>query len=78
MIDTIISLLMGALAGWIAGNIMNSEGGFFRNMVLGVVGGAVGVVVFRFFGFYAHGTIANIIVSVIGACLCIWFGRKFL
>lgn len=61
-----------------AGNIMNSEGGFFRNMVLGVVGGAVGGFVFRFFGFYAHGMIANIIVSVIGACLCIWFGRKFL
>ena len=57
---------------------MNSEGGFFRNMVLGVVGGVVGGFIFRFFGFYAHGMIANVIVSVIGACFCIWFGRKFL
>ena len=54
------SLIIGALAGWIASNIMNVSGGFVFNAI----------------GFYAHGLFATVVVSVVGACLFIWLGRK--
>ena len=70
------SLIMGALVGWIAGRLMDAGGGFLRNIIIGVVGSAVGSTVFGLFGFYAYGWFANLIVDVAGACLFIWVARK--
>ena len=70
------SLIMGALVGWIAGKLMDAEGSLLQNMLIGIVGSAVGSVVFGILGFYAYGWIANLVVSVVGACLFIWLGRK--
>ena len=67
---------MGALVGWIAGKVMNTEGGLLRNIVVGVIGSFVGSAVFGFLGFYAYGFLANLLVDVAGACLFIWIGRK--
>ena len=44
------SLIMGALVGWIAGRLMDAGGGFLRNIIIGVVGSAVGSTVFGLFG----------------------------
>lgn len=38
----IYSLILGALIGWIASKLMGSRGGLIRNLILGVVGSAVG------------------------------------
>ena len=38
----ICSLILGALIGWIASKLMGSRGGLIRNLILGVVGSAVG------------------------------------
>lgn len=70
------TLISGALVGWIAGKLMDMEGSLPRNIVVGVVGSMVGSFVFGLIGFYAYGAIANLIVSVAGACLFIWIGRK--
>ena len=70
------TLITGALVGWIAGKLMDMEGSLLRNIVVGVVGSMVGSFVFGLIGFRAYGTIANLIVSVVGACLFIWIGRK--
>lgn len=70
------TLVMGALVGWIAGRLMDMEGSLLRNVVVGVVGSVVGSLVFGLLGFYAYGAIANLVVSVVGACLFIWIGRK--
>ena len=32
------SLIMGALVGWIAGKIMDAEGGLLRNIIVGIIG----------------------------------------
>ena len=32
-------LIVGAIAGWLAGKFMNNEGSLLRNIILGVVGG---------------------------------------
>ena len=70
------TLITGALVGWIAGKLMDMEGSLLRNIVVGVVGSMVGTLVFGVLGFYAYGIFANLIVSVAGACLFIWAGRK--
>ncbi len=70
------SLIMGALVGWIAGKVMNAEGGLLRNIVVGVIGSFVGSAAFGLLGFYAYGLFANLVVDTVGACLFIWLGRK--
>jgi len=70
------SLIMGALVGTIAGKLMDAEGGLLRSIVIGIIGSAVGGAVAGLLGFYAYSWIASLIVSVAGACLFIWLGRK--
>lgn len=70
------SLITGAIVGWIASKIMNSESGLLRNIVVGIFGSFVGTFLFGFLGFYAFGWLANLFVSVVGACIFIWIGRK--
>lgn len=76
MLHLIGSLVTGAIIGWIASNIMNSESSLLRNIVVGIVGSFVGSFLFGLLGFYAFGWFANLVVSVIGACVFIWLGRK--
>jgi uncharacterized membrane protein YeaQ/YmgE (transglycosylase-associated protein family) len=70
------SLIFGAIAGFIATGIMQEKSSWIKNILLGIVGGLVGGLVFSLVGFSAHGLIANLLVSVVGACICIWIGRK--
>ena len=72
----ITSLIIGALAGWIAGRIMESEGSLFRNIVLGVIGGVVGTAIFNFLGFHTYKGFGYLVASVVGSCIIIFLGRK--
>ena len=45
MIRLLVSLALGALAGWIAGKIMKSSHGLLMNIILGLVGGLILAVV---------------------------------
>ena len=76
MFGLLWSLIYGAIVGWLAGKLMNSQGGIFKNMVIGCVGGMVGHFLLGLLGFSAHGVIARLIVSVVGACIAIAVGRK--
>jgi len=75
MINFIVSLIVGAICGWLAGIIMKSEHGIIINIILGVVGGAVAGALFGVLGISFHGIIGNIICGVIGACLLIFVVR---
>lgn len=70
------SIIMGAIVGWIAGKLMGEESGLLRNIIIGVIGSFVGSFAFGLIGLSAHGFIGGLIVSVAGACLFIWLGRK--
>ena len=72
----IISILIAGFAGWFAGKLMKGEYGAVLNIVLGIIGGAVGSYLFSFMGFKTTGgLVPNIIVSVIGAAVVIWLYR---
>lgn len=73
----IINLILGGLSGYIAGKIMDSNGGLLRNIILGLIGGVVGGTVLGLLGLGgAVNWLGQIIVSVVGACLVIWVARK--
>ena len=71
-----ISLLIGALVGWLAGKIMNSRGGLIRNIILGLVGGALGGWLGSLIGVEPTSWISSILIGVGGSCLLIWLMRK--
>ncbi len=75
LVSILIAILIGALSGWIAVQIMGSEGSTLRNIVLGIVGGAVASALFGLIGISFGGLIGTIICSVIGACLLIFIAR---
>mgnify|MGYP000211582133 FL=1 len=76
MFGFIFSLLIGALAGYIAGRIMGSETSTVRNIVLGILGSFVGEFLFGLIGIHATGSISSFVISVLGACVCIWVDNR--
>ena len=76
MLGFIWTLILGGVAGWIAGRLMNSDGGTLRNVLLGLGGGVVGSIVLGFLGIEGRGMIGGTLVSVVGACILIWIGKK--
>ncbi len=68
-----ILLVVGAVAGWLAGLILRRRGfGFVGNLVIGVAGSFIGRFVLGVIGFHANSTLAAIVTAVIGAILLLW------
>ncbi len=69
-------LLVGLVAGWLAGKLTKGSGfGVIGDVVLGVVGAFVGGLLFRLIGFSAHSTLASIIVATVGAMLLVFLAQ---
>jgi uncharacterized membrane protein YeaQ/YmgE (transglycosylase-associated protein family) len=65
-------LVVGLIAGWLAGRIMSGGGfGLLGNIVLGVVGALVGGHVLGFVGYAGGGFFANLVVATLGAIGCL-------
>jgi uncharacterized membrane protein YeaQ/YmgE (transglycosylase-associated protein family) len=72
----IVALLVGLIAGFLAGKIMNGSGyGLFVDMVLGFFGGIFGRLVLGMLGIYVRGLIGAILVATFGAILLIYMVR---
>jgi uncharacterized membrane protein YeaQ/YmgE (transglycosylase-associated protein family) len=66
-------LIIGLLAGWIAGKIMKGEGfGMIGNLVVGIIGALVGGFVFSFVGLHAFSFIGRLATSVVGAIIFLY------
>ncbi|MDD4286192.1 MAG: GlsB/YeaQ/YmgE family stress response membrane protein [Bacillota bacterium] len=76
IINTIITILIGGLAGWIAGRLMNKSAGVLFYIIIGILGGFFGSLLFGLLGFSANGPVATMIVAVAGACLLIFLIDK--
>jgi uncharacterized membrane protein YeaQ/YmgE (transglycosylase-associated protein family) len=65
----IYSLLVGLIAGWLAGRVMKGSGyGCLTDIILGLVGGVIGRAIFG-----ASGSLpGSILVSFIGAVILVW------
>lgn len=71
-------LLIGLVAGWLAGKLTKGSGfGAVGNILLGVMGSFVGGFIFRQIGLHAGGTLGNLIVATVGAAILIYVVRLF-
>jgi len=69
-------LLVGLIAGWLAGKLTKGSGyGVVGDIVIGVIGAFVGGFLFRLLGLSAGGTIGSIVVATIGAIVLVWVVR---
>ncbi|HOY30082.1 MAG TPA: GlsB/YeaQ/YmgE family stress response membrane protein [Flavobacteriales bacterium] len=70
------SLIVGGVAGWLAGQFMKGSGyGLLVNILLGLLGGFVGDLVFGLLGLDATNLIGRIICATVGAVLIIVLAR---
>ncbi len=73
----IYSIVVGLIAGWLAGQVMKGGGyGVLVDIILGILGGIVGGWVFGVLDLHAGGPIGSIIVSFFGAVILVWIARK--
>jgi uncharacterized membrane protein YeaQ/YmgE (transglycosylase-associated protein family) len=71
-------LIIGLVAGWLAGVISKGSGfGLWGDLVTGVVGAFVGGFLFNLIGISTYGVIGSIVVSTIGAVIFLWVLRMF-
>lgn len=63
-------LLIGTIAGWLAGQFVKGRGfGLLGNMAVGVVGALIGGFVFRFVGLVPYTTCGSLVTATIGAII---------
>lgn len=63
-------LIIGALAGWIAGELTKGHGfGLLGNIVVGILGAVLGGFLFTILGVAAYGLLGQLVMSVIGAVI---------
>ena len=70
-------VVIGIVAGWLAGKIMRGRGyGVLIDLLLGIVGSVLGGFVFGMLGLYAAGLVGRLVVATAGAVLLIYVARR--
>ena len=69
----VLMLLIGAFAGWLAGQLSKGRGfGLAGNIVVGVVGAVVGSYVLSFLGLAVTGILGAVISATLGALILLF------
>jgi uncharacterized membrane protein YeaQ/YmgE (transglycosylase-associated protein family) len=69
-------LIVGLVAGWLAGEIMKSRRSLLGNLGIGVAGALIGGFLGRIIGLAATGLIGGIIMATIGAVVLLYVLEK--
>lgn len=71
--NIILFIVIGAVAGWLAGLILKGGGfGFLGNVIIGIVGAIIGGFVFGLLGIASYGLIGSLITATIGAIILLF------
>lgn len=71
-------LVVGVIAGWLAGVMMKGSGyGLVGDMIIGLIGAVIGGFLFGMFVPGTTGFIGSIFVAFLGACVLIFILRAF-
>jgi len=69
-------LLIGLIAGFLAGKIMKGSGfGVIGDLVVGVLGALLGAWLFSLLGITTWGILGSILVALCGALVLLWLVR---
>ena len=67
-------LIVGAVAGWLAGQVMKGRGfGVLGNIVIGVIGGFLGGFLFGFLGLSAGGGLVGSLITAFAGAVVLLF-----
>ena len=72
--DLIITIVVGGIIGWLASLVMKTgaQMGLIANVVVGIIGSALGFWLAGALGLAAYGAVARWIVAVAGAAILIF------
>jgi len=72
--ELVYFLLIGAVAGWLAGNLTKGSGfGLVGNIVIGVLGALLGGYLFRSMGIWSDGgLLGTLVTSLVGAVVLLF------
>ena len=74
----LIFIVIGAVAGWLAGVIMKGGGfGLLGNIAVGIIGGVVGGFLFRLLAIAAGGLLGSIVTATVGAVVLLFLVGLF-
>ena len=69
-------LLVGLIAGWLAGKISKGSGfGMLGNMAVGVIGALLGGLLFGLLGIAAYGFVGSLVMATVGALFLLYIVR---
>jgi uncharacterized membrane protein YeaQ/YmgE (transglycosylase-associated protein family) len=69
-------ILIGVLAGWLAGQLTKGRGfGVLGDLIVGVIGSLLGSFLFGLLGIYAESLVGRLILAVIGAIVLLYLIR---
>jgi len=66
------AIIIGLIAGWLAGKLIRGEGyGILVDILLGLVGAVIGSRVFDSFGIAVYGGVGHLAMETVGAILLV-------
>lgn len=69
----VVTLAIGALAGWLAGVLLKGRGfGIVGNIIVGIIGAVVGGFLFSLLGIHTGGLLGSLITATIGAIVLLY------
>ncbi len=69
----VMFLVVGGVAGWLAGLIMKGRGfGFLGNIVVGIIGGLLGGFLFGLFGLSSGSLLGSLAMALVGAVVLLF------
>ncbi len=72
----LLIILIGGIAGWLAGKVTKGKGfGFWGNIAIGILGSLIGGLLFRFFGLLTYGLLGHLLMAFLGAVVLLWLVR---
>ncbi len=70
-------LIIGIVAGWLAGKLTRGHGfGVVGDLVVGVLGALIGGFIFRLFGVASFSFIGSLVTATVGAVVLLWLIRR--
>ena len=75
----LVGIITGIIAGFVASKLFDGQDkGCIVNLVLGIIGGALGGWLFSLFGLGANSWMGELIVAVIGAMVFLWVWNRLI
>lgn len=73
-----MAIIIGGLAGWLAGKLMNMRYGIIMNIIIGMVGSVIANGVFQRFQIVViNDKLGYLITSFVGACILLFIVKLF-